>query len=95
MRDHREPADPDLSETTVFVAQDLFTREFVPVPIWVFWRIYKQNDIKDYYGNDAYTFNCGWVDLESGKVFQRFVESNPITDKKFKALVGAVVAGEL
>ena len=84
-----------LSENTVFVAQDLYTREFVTVPIWIFWRIYKQEDIKDYYGNDAYTLNCGWVDTESGRVFQRFVESNAVTEKKFRALIGAVVAGEL
>lgn len=90
----REPDDSDISESTVFVAQDLFTREFIPIPIWVFWRIFRQNDTKDYYGNDCYTLNCGWVNLETGKVFQRFVESNAVTEKKFKALVGAVVAGE-
>jgi hypothetical protein len=90
----REPDNSDISESTVFVAQDLFTREFIPIPIWVFWRIFRQNDIKDYYGNDCYTLNCGWVNLETGKVFQRFVESNAVTEKKFKALVGAVVAGE-
>ena len=81
--------------STVFLAQDLYTREFVTVPIFVFWRILKQRDVRDYYGNDAYTLNCGWVDLENSKVFQRFVESNAIVEKKFRAAVGALVAGEL
>jgi hypothetical protein len=85
----------DLSESTVFLAQDLYTREFVTVPIWVFWRIFKQKDIRDYHGNEAYTLNCGWVDLERNKVFQRFVESNPVVEKKFRAAVGALVTGEL
>lgn len=85
----------ELSESTVFLAQDLYTREFVTIPIWVFWRIFKKNDIKDYHGNDAYTLNCGWVDLERNKVFQRFVESNSMVEKKFRAAVGALVTGEL
>jgi hypothetical protein len=85
----------DLSESTVFLAQDLYTREFVTVPMWVFWRIYKRKDVSDYYGNPAYTLNCGWVDLEYNKVFQSFVESNAIVEKKFRAAVGALVTGEL
>jgi hypothetical protein len=84
----------ELSENTIFLAQDLYTREFVTVPIWVFWRIFRQNDIRDYHGNDGYTLNCGWVDLDRSKVFQRFVESNAIVEKKFKMAVCALVAGE-
>jgi hypothetical protein len=68
----------ELSDNTVFLAQDLYTREFVDVPIWIFWRIFRQKDIRDYYGNDAYTLNCGWVDMDRSKVFQRFVETNGI-----------------
>ena len=83
----------DLSDNTIFLAQDLYTREFVDVPIWVFWRILRKNDGRDYYGNDAYTMNCGWVDLRRSKVFQRFVESNAIVEKKFKMAVCALVAG--
>ena len=84
----------ELSDNTVFLAQDLYTREFVDVPIWIFCRIFRQKDIRDYYGNDAYTLNCGWVDMDRSKVFQRFVETNAIVEKKFKMAVCALVAGE-
>lgn len=84
-----------LSDDTVFVAQDLYTEEFVEVPPHVFWKILKHMDVRDYYGNSAYTFNCGWVDLRSGKVFQRFLTANKNDERKFRAFVGAVVQGDV
>jgi hypothetical protein len=84
-----------MNESTVFIAQDLWTQEFVEIPPHVFLQILKHNNTKDFYGNPAYTLNCGWVDLESGKVFQRFVTANGADEKKFRAFIGAVVQGEI
>lgn len=84
-----------ISDSTVFIAQDLWTQEFVEVPPHVFWKILKHMDIRDYYGNAAYTFNCGWIDLESGKVFQRMLTADRSDERKFRAFVGAVVQGDV
>lgn len=88
------PSPKSLSDSTVFVAQDLWTQEFVEIPPHIFWRILKHMNVKDYYGNPAYTLNCGWIDLENNKVFQRFVTTNKNDERKFRSFVGAVVQGD-